>query len=160
LDGISLTILGDGPAQYMGFLKELATKTRVQDTVTFRQPVPREQMPEVLSEHDILLLPSEYPEPLARAMQEGMAMGLLVIGTVTGGSGELLVHEKTGLVFEPADPHSLARQLEQVKEQPDLAARLALAGRQRVVEDFSIERTIDQVEQYLSRLVHGTEGAR
>ena len=30
-------------------------------------------------------------------MQEAMAMGLLVIGTTTGGTGELLVHERTGL---------------------------------------------------------------
>lgn len=86
-------------------------------------------------------------------------MGLLVIGTITGGSGELLVHEETGLVFEPADPHSLAQQLERVKEQPDLAARLAMAGRERVVEEFSIERTIDHVEQYLARLVSSAEGA-
>jgi len=116
-------------------------------------------MPKVLQEHDILILPSEYPEPLARSMQEGMAMGLLVIGTTTGGSGELLVHEKTGLVFEPANPSSLARQLERVKEQPELAARLTEAGRQRIVEEFSIERTIEQIEQYLSRLVRGATRA-
>ncbi|NIV37748.1 MAG: glycosyltransferase, partial [Anaerolineae bacterium] len=84
LNGTKLTILGDGPAGYMAQLRERVAHLQLHDSVKFSPPIPREQIPEALSSYDLLILPSEYAEPLARAMQEAMAMGLLVIGTTTG----------------------------------------------------------------------------
>ena len=52
-------------------------------------------------------------------------MGLLVIGTLTGGSGELLRDELNGLVFPPADVQALAAQVARAITTPDLRARLA-----------------------------------
>ncbi len=152
---IALTILGDGPADYGAYLRTKIFDHSLQDRVELRSPVAREQMPQVLADYNTLILPSEYAEPLARAMQEAMAMGLLVIGTTTGGSGELLVHERTGLAFEPGNPKSLAAQLARALNEPDLAVRLAKAGRQTVIECFNIQRTIEQVERYLLGLVEG-----
>jgi glycosyltransferase involved in cell wall biosynthesis len=153
LDGIRLTVLGDGPADYVAHLNGRMHRHHLQDTVEFRSPVPREQMPKLLAGHDVLILPSEYHEPLARAMQEALAMGLLVIGTTTGGSSELLVHEKTGLVFAPGDPESLAAQLSRASNEPNLVTRLARAGQQAVKREFDIRRTIGQIEDYLLDLV-------
>jgi glycosyltransferase involved in cell wall biosynthesis len=110
-------------------------------------------MPGLLAEFDVLILASEYAEPLARAAQEAMAMGLLVVGTITGGSGELLVHEETGLAFEAGDPASLARQIERAARDPDQTRRLALAGRDAVRERFGILHTVLETEQYLQRLM-------
>jgi len=146
---VRLTILGDGPRGYKQQLEALVEQHRLQRSVTFRPPVPRGQMPDVLAGHDVLILPSEYAEPIARSMQEAMAMGLLVIGTTTGGSGELLAHEETGLVFEAGDPHSLANQLERVLQNPAEAAGWARAGQRAVQEHFDIRRTVEQVEKYL-----------
>lgn len=148
-----LTILGDGPADYVAALQSRVLEKGLADVVKFQPPVPRSEMADVLRRHHVLLLPSEYAEPIARSMQEAMAMGLLVIGTVTGGSGELLEHERTGLVFEAGDPRSLARQLERTVGDPALAARLAAAGQARVRESFDIEQTIGKIEAYLSDLV-------
>ncbi len=150
---ITLTILGDGPVGYVDRLQALVSAQRLQDRVEFRPPVPREEMPQVLSQYNTLILPSEYQEPLARAMQEAMAMGLLVVGTTTGGSGELLIHEETGLAFEPGNPVALAAQLVRAVAEPTLAARLAAAGRQAVLERFTIDRTIEQIETHLLSLV-------
>ncbi|MCA9926162.1 MAG: glycosyltransferase family 4 protein, partial [Anaerolineales bacterium] len=121
--------------------------------VEFRQPVPREQMPDILSAHDIVILSSEYDEPLARAMQEGMAMGALMIGTTTGGSGELLVHNETGLVFEAGNPQSLADQFECVLDYPDQVVQLAEAGYQAILEHFNIDRMVLEVESYLRNIL-------
>jgi glycogen(starch) synthase len=151
--GIKLTILGDGPADYRQQLKATIEVHHLQQIIEFQAPVPREQMPDILGCYDILILPSEYDEPLARAGQEAMAMGLLVVGTITGGSGELLVHEKTGLVFEAGNPQSLATQLSRAVNDPQLAAKLAQAGQHEVINHFNIERTIDHVEAYLIELL-------
>jgi len=146
---VTLTILGNGPIEYRDRLQAMVLRNNLQDIVMFHAAVPRQQMPEVLAQHNVLILPSEYEEPIARAMQEAMAMGLLVIGTTTGGSGELLVHEKTGLVFEPGNPHSLAAQLARALSEPDLCQRLAEAGRETVIQEYDIKRTIAQIEDYL-----------
>jgi len=76
-------------------------------------------------------------------------MGLVVVGTTRGGSGELLLHEKTGLAFEAGNSRSLATQLERLLVEPDLAARLAAAGRRTVCESFNIDLTVERIEQYL-----------
>lgn len=150
---ISLTILGGGEPGYVAHLQEMVTSNQLDSVVKFRQPVPREQVPGILRQHNTLILATTYEEPLARAMQEGMAMGLLVIGTITGGSGELLVHEKTGLVFEAGNPESLAEQFYRALTESDLMNRLTETGQQEVIERFTMQRTIEQVERHLENLV-------
>ena len=108
-------------------------------------------MPEILAKHDVLILPSEYGEPIARSMQEAMAMGLLVIGTTTGGSGELLRDEHNGLVFPPADAQSLATQVARAITTSGLRASLAWQGQQDVRAHFDIRMTAEKVEDYLMK---------
>lgn len=146
---LTLTILGDGQSEYKRQLSAVIDRHGLQDIVRFRKPVPRERMPALLEEYDALILASEWDEPLARAMQEAMAMDMLIIGTVTGGSGELLRHNETGLVFEPGNAESLAAQLQRAVNEPDHRKWLARAGRRRVMERFDVNRTIDQIEDYL-----------
>jgi glycosyltransferase involved in cell wall biosynthesis len=165
LDGITLSLVGGGPAAYRAFLKNLVKEHGLSPTVEFRGQVPREQMPPILRQYNTLILPSEYDEPLARSMQEAMAMGLLVIGTTTGGSGELLKHQKTGLAFRAGDALSLAKQLNYAKDHPAEMERYARAGQQEVEAHFNIERTIEQIEDYLKHVLdtqrgHSVSGGR
>jgi glycogen(starch) synthase len=146
----SLTILGDGPADYMQYLRQRVITLGINNLVDFMAPVQRDQMSEVLSKHDILIVPSEYGEPIARSMQEGMAMGLLVIGTTTGGSGELLQHERNGLVFPATDAQSLATQIARASSTPGLGARLARQGQKDVRANFDIRLTVERIEDYLA----------
>jgi len=149
LNDITLTLVGSGPEPYMTFLKALTAKHRLQSVVKFLGWMPRDQMPKILRQHNTLILPSEYEEPLARSMQEAMAVGLLVIGTTTGGSGELLKHQETGLAFRAGDALSLAKQLTYAKDHPSDMERYAHAGQQEVEAHFNIKRTIQQIEDYL-----------
>jgi len=153
ISGITLTILGDGPMNYFQHLQSLVASHHLEEYVFFHPPVVRDQMPVVLAQFDALLLPSIYAEPIARSMQEAMAMGLLVIGTTTGGSGELLIHEKTGLVCAAEHPHSLASQLCHAIEEQEKALVWARSGQQRVRENFKLQQTVDRIEHYLVSLI-------
>lgn len=146
---VTLTIVGSGNEEYEASLRRTIEKEGLGDRVTFHGRVPREEMPELMRRFDVLLLPSIWEEPLARVMQEAMATGLLVIGTNTGGTGELLIDGQTGLVFEPGDPAALARAIEEARADPAYAHRLAAEGRRRVVEHFGLDRMIDEIEQQL-----------
>jgi glycosyltransferase involved in cell wall biosynthesis len=152
-----LVIVGDGELGYCTQLQEATERLGLSSMVRFEPPVPRNRMPALLDRFDVLVLPSSL-EALSRMMQEAMAMGLLVIGTVTGGSGELLVHERTGLAFEHGNPKSLSDQLVRVVDEPDLAARMAKAGQREVMQRFDIHHTVEQIEGYLLGIVRGENG--
>jgi glycogen(starch) synthase len=163
VDGLALTIVGSGRPDYEQRLQEAVIAQGLQQVVEFVGRVPRNQIPSQLAAHDVLIFPSEWPEPLARMTQEAMASGAVVIGTTTGGTGEILENGVTGLVFAPGDATGLARRIRQLRADPQLYTRLAAAARRRVEEQFSFSRMLDQVEHALSSAVasaiHGSKGA-
>ncbi len=81
--------------------------------------------------------------------QEAMAAGLVVVGTTTGGTREILREGETGLTFAPEDADGLADQLAVLITNPELGCRLAQAGRQSVLENFTLDRMAQQIEDYL-----------
>ena len=114
-------------------------------------------MPGLYAAHDALIFPSIWEEPFALTLLEAMACGLPVVGTTTGGSGELLEHALTGLVFEPGDAGSLCAQINRLRAEPGLGAALAERARRRVERDFAIEHTVAQVEAFLTRQVRSAD---
>ncbi|MCP4423361.1 MAG: glycosyltransferase family 4 protein [Chloroflexi bacterium] len=152
LEHIHLNIFGDGPEEYKAKLSQIVTKCELQDFVSFQAPVSIQEMPEIYSQHDVLFLPSEWHEPLSCTMLEAMASGLLVIGTTTGGSGEALFHEKTGLVFNAGDPQSLAEEIMTALENPVQVQDLAQAGQREVIENFNIQGSVERIEAHLLTL--------
>jgi glycosyltransferase involved in cell wall biosynthesis len=78
-----------------------------------------------------------------------MAAGLVVIGTTTGGTREILQDGETGFTFAPNDVESLAARVVQLSLNPALGRRLAHAGRQTVLEKFTLDRMVNEIEGYL-----------
>jgi glycosyltransferase involved in cell wall biosynthesis len=106
-------------------------------------------MPGLLEKYDVLIFPSIYEEPLARMTQEAMAAGLVVVGTTTGGTKEILRDGETGLTFAPEDAEGLADQITQLIGHPEFRTRLSQAGRQTVFEKFTLEKMVADIEAYL-----------
>jgi glycosyltransferase involved in cell wall biosynthesis len=78
-----------------------------------------------------------------------MAAGLVVVGTTTGGTGEILRNGETGLTFAPEDADGLAEQVTRLLIDPDLRCRLAQAGRHTVLENFTLDKMVNEIEAYL-----------
>ena len=106
-------------------------------------------MPALLQQFDALVFPSIYEEPLARMTQEAMASGLVVVGTTTGGTAEILRDGETGLTFAPEDADALADQVVRLVSDPDLRRRLVQTGRQTVQEKFTLDRMVGDIDAYL-----------
>jgi glycosyltransferase involved in cell wall biosynthesis len=149
INEISLTLVGSGHPDYEAFLRDLVKRERLADFVTFHEPVSKDEMPAMLQQFDVLIFPSIYEEPLARITQEAMASGLVVVGTTTGGTKEMLRDGETGLTFAPEDSEGLAEQVNRLSLDPDLCCRLAQAGRQTVLENFTLDKMAKDIEAYL-----------
>jgi len=149
VDQIHLTLVGSGHPDYESFLRNLVERERLQDYVTFQKPVSKDKMPALLYQFDVLVFPSIYEEPLARMTQEAMASGLVVVGTTTGGTKEILRDGETGFTFAPEDASGLARQVTRLILDPDLCNLVAEAGRQTVLENFTLDKMVQEIEAYL-----------
>ena len=151
--GVHLTILGSGHPDYAAFLHRMVDEARLTKYVEFQQPIPREGMPAMLRCFDGLIFPSIYAEPLARINQEAMSCELVVIATNTGGTQELISDGKNGLFVPPEDADGLADWIERLAADVELRNRLAKAGRQTILERFTMKRMLDEVEAYLYGVV-------
>jgi glycogen synthase len=150
---VSLALAGDGAPGYVASLKDLVSRHRLDSHVTFHGLVDRERMPALLSHCDVLVFPSIAAEALPRMPQEAMACGLVVVGTTTGGTRELLLDGETGLTFPAEDDETLSNQLLRLAREPELRRRLAQAGRQTILEKFTMDRMVDEIESYLQEVV-------
>jgi glycogen(starch) synthase len=158
LDHLHLTVVGQGSPDYCAWLHKLVSEKGLQNYVTFRDAVPREQMPKLMQDFDVLVLPSICYEALARVPMEAMAAGLIVVGTTTGGTKELLVDGVNGLTFEPEDASGLARQIERLMTNPELGRTLAEQGRATVLAGFTLERMVDEIETFLEQTLNESTG--
>jgi glycosyltransferase involved in cell wall biosynthesis len=99
---LELTLYGDGPLA--GRLVELATAAGVADRMHLRGVVRHGELLAELPSHDLLLAPSEY-ETFHLAVVEGVAAGLPVIVTRSGGPEEALagVEDQVGRFVDVED---------------------------------------------------------
>lgn len=95
---------------------------------------------------------ASYEEGFSNAILEGMASGKPIIATNVGGSPEAVIPQETGLLVPPADDHALAQAMLTLLTQPELAARLGRQARQRVVENFSVQKMVTDLETLYSSL--------
>jgi glycosyltransferase involved in cell wall biosynthesis len=156
---LRLQILGSGLREYERKLRRLVAQYGLAERVHFRASVARAEMPAVLAEHDVLIFPSEWQAPFARAVLEAMAAGLVVVGSTAGGTPEVLAEDRTGLLFPAGDSAALARQIARLLDEPATRARLASAGRRHVAEHFTIAQTVDGIEAVLQAML-GNRAAR
>jgi glycosyltransferase involved in cell wall biosynthesis len=104
---------------------------------------------------DIFALPS-LSEGLSSSILEAMATSLPIVATEVGGIPELVKHGDNGLLVAPADPASLAQAIHQLADDPELSQRMGLRGRERVEEQFTLERKIIETEELCSHLLKGS----
>jgi glycosyltransferase involved in cell wall biosynthesis len=75
-------------------------------------------------------------------LMEAMACGLPAVSTRLVGIPDLIEDERSGLLVEPGQVEQLADALERLIKDPELADRLAVAGRQVVLERFQIDTSL------------------
>ncbi|MFV2045194.1 MAG: glycosyltransferase family 4 protein [Anaerolineales bacterium] len=148
-DQVQLSIVGEGHPDYEHTLRKLRGELGIDQSVRFMGRVPRNKVPELLREFDVHLFTSIWPEPMARSVMESMAEGLLVIGSEVGGQTEMLEDGRNALTFRANDPEDLADKISQALNHPRLRLQLAGNGRRTVLNRFSLDRMVDDVEDFL-----------
>ncbi len=153
IQNIELHIVGGGERDYITFLEYLIRKQRLESHVTFLGQQPKAAMPQLYQQADIFLFTSVWQEPFGRVLVEAMASGVTVVGSAVGGAAEILIDSANSLTFEPNDDHGLADQIVRLLRSPILCQTLAAAGKQVAMEQFDLQRMVQEIEFYLERMI-------
>lgn len=153
---IRLSLAGSGSVEYENYLRQLVTQAGLTDYVSFLGWVPPEEVPGLLRKFDVLLLPSIWPEPFSRVVLEGMISGLVVVATRIGGTPEVIVDGQNGLLFMPNDSRDLAKKIAHLVDDPEWGNEIGYAGRQTILERFTMTKMMDEIEGYLQDVAHAS----
>ena len=103
-------------------------------------------MPDVYASGDVFCLPSWW-EAMPLSVLEAMAAALPVVVTDVGEVRRLVEDGVSGRVVAPRDRGALTAALGELLRDPALRGRMGTAGRERAVSSFSLERTVDAVDE-------------
>ncbi len=92
--------------------------------ITLAGPYNRTQLPAVLGDLDLTVVPSVWYENSPLTIMEAHAAGRPVITSRLGGMAELVRDGVDGLHFRPGDAKDLARQIQRLRDEPGLLERL------------------------------------
>lgn len=145
---VTAIIVGEGD-QEEGLRRRYGT---MKGRIEWRGTVSHEQLPEIMKDARLLVMPSLY-EGHPKALLEGMAAGLPVIGTNVPGVRELLEDGENGIVSE-LNAIAMRNAICRVLEQPELAERLAYRGRKLVQDEFSLDEAARRECCMMQELYH------
>lgn len=107
------------------------------DAVNFNHGISYEALVDLLATATVAVVPSLY-EGFSIPAIEALSCGAPLIATTGGALPEVAgPHLETSLAVPPGDSDALAEQIKFAFDNPDVCARIAAAGRQRVIEKWS-----------------------
>jgi glycosyltransferase involved in cell wall biosynthesis len=152
----SLTLDIAGICQYPDYekkLRDLAGKLGIAERVRFLGPVPRNNIAAVYREHDVLVFPSEWEEPFAITPLEAITAGMAVVGTTTGGSGELFRDRETAIVFETGNAQACADAIRRLADDRQLFETLRANAAREVAARHTLDGMVNAIEKGLLELL-------
>jgi len=148
---LTLSVAGDGPSEYVEYVKGRVRALGFAGCVSFLGKVPHNQMLEVYIQHDILVFPSMRDEGLPLTMLEAMLAGCAVLTTGSGGAGEIAALAALPL-FPKNDPVTLCRILSHLATNRAEIHGIARRGQQVALREFSFDRMMERWIATLQRI--------
>lgn len=113
----------------------------------------RSDMPAVLAQASIVVLPSMYGEGLPKILIEASAVGRPIIASNIPGCRDVVRHCENGLLVPPGDVEALADAIMLLLQYPDARAKMGANGRRIVSEEFTDAQIVAETMSIYRRLV-------
>ncbi len=124
---VTLAVVGDGPAR--DALEHQAATLGIADRVRFSGLVPHDQVAAHVMDFDIALQPGVTPYASPLKIFDYMAAGCAIVAPDQPNIREILEHEQTALLFDPASTDSRWAAIQRLIQDPALRLRLGFAAR-------------------------------
>lgn len=144
---IKLVFLGSAPLNQEHF--EISLKNKIAENKLHEHVVIfpfQKEIAKFWNSIDIAVVPSTEPEPFGLVAAEAMLAKKPVIASNHGGLAEIVIDDVTGFLVAPNDAIALAEAISKLIGNPELRTQFGKKGHERVINEFSIERHVDQFE--------------
>lgn len=141
-----------GPADKSMYAFPLETINEYKDTVSYIGP--RNDIPEILSLADIVVLPSYYREGIPRILLEAACLGKPIVTTDVPGCKEVVEDGVNGYLVPHKNPTALASAIEKLFLDEDLRTKMGQIGREKVINEFSLEIVYRDTLKIYQDLLH------
>ncbi len=145
----TLRIAGTGNA--LAKLEALRDELGLGGRVEFTGWVPPAETGALYEAAKVVVVPSRWPEPFGMVGLEAMWRGRPVVAFAVGGIPDWLEDGDTGFLVDEQDTGAMARRLELLLDDTEMARALGANARERVRQRFSFDGYLDELEMHLSR---------
>lgn len=108
----------------------------------------------LISDSDLLVLPSSSPDSFPTVVLEAMAEGTPVLVTDSGGASEMISNEVTGLIVPPGSATELYLAIKNVYENRVLAEQRAVCAKKVFLREFSVSSFGRKMSAAIKGLLH------
>ncbi len=149
---VSLAIVGDGPVRAQ--LEDQARTLGIAHRVRFSGLVPQDQVAGRVLEFDIALQPGVTPYASPLKIFDYMAAGCAIVAPDQPNIREILTHDHTALLFDPAAPDQRWTAIQRLIRDAALRRRLGTAARAELVyRDYTWSGNASRIVGWAGELV-------
>ena len=135
---LDFVVIGDGPL--LKESKRIVRKKKMSRVFKFLGHV--DKSTNYLTSSDILLLPTSHQEGLSLAILESLAAGLIVVTKDIGGNRELVINNKSGILYKTFNQDEIAKKIKNIIDDKELQKRLRKGAKLHVKKNFNIHKNI------------------
>lgn len=148
-NNIILNIVGEGDKEEVELVKSLAKECQ---SIKFLGKKSGSELVEQYQNSDVFILTSNY-DNYPNVVFEAMASGLPVIGTNVGGIPSQVIDKKTGYLVELNNIEQLKNNILELASNKELRDKMGQTGRERVEQEFSWDKSAEQLEKIYKGIV-------
>ncbi len=149
IKNIKFLIVGDGPQR--SNLEQLVQNLGLINYVEFLGY--RKDISAILASLDLLVHPSTGHEGVPQVILQALAMKKPVIATNVGSIPEVIKHNDTGILIDPANSTQLAKYIIYLLKNKNFAISLGIRGRQLVKNHYSFSKMLDKIEETYHKII-------
>lgn len=156
-DGHDLLLIFAGrqdDRRYMAELKSLIKKHHIEEHILLTGELDKVELRNWYSTADIIILPS-YSEGLGRVLLEAQAMLKPVVAYETGGVGEAIKSNVTGILVNCGDIEDMYQSISRLIKNKNRRIHMGKEGRSFVKRNFSLESLTEKHEQFYMNTLNG-----
>lgn len=150
MPNLKLMLVGTGPIE-----KELKEQYGSNPNIHFLGW--RDDIPQILNNSDLFILPSER-EAFGLVVLEAMASNVAVIATNNGGTKDIILDGKTGLLIPPHDVEAMKEAMRTLLTNPGQKRDMEEAALRRVKEEFTAQKMAEKTAAVYRKALHVTHG--
>jgi glycosyltransferase involved in cell wall biosynthesis len=117
----------------------------------------QEDLPAILSNIDVIVIPSLWNETFSIVAREAILSGTPVVASDVGALPEVIQHEQNGLLVPAGDVDALHGALQRLSADEGLFGRVRAGAQRSASRIKSMENHVDEVDELYMKLAHSSK---